>query len=74
MAQPDDSGLSGVLGDAQSTGDLGLILQQLKIMTLLLREGFSLNAPRDEDLALLGQTAPTLSPPLIPNPNFVTPL
>lgn len=41
-------------------GPLGLILLQLKIITLLLRQGFNLN---DEDLSILAQQPQTLNPP-----------
>ncbi len=45
-------------------GQLGLILMQLKIITLLLRTGFNIT---DEDLTLNAQYPQTLNPPLTPS-------
>ena len=41
--------------------ELGLILNQLKIITILLRQGLNVS---DEDITILPQVPPTLNPPL----------
>lgn len=64
---PDDNWLAlGTLDAAMLKTPIGLVIQQLKIITLLLREGFNINIS-DEDITLLGQIPQTLNPPATNN-------
>lgn len=62
--QLDDNILEGATpGNSVSGGIQGLILQQLKINTIILRQGFNIT---DEDATFLKQPVPVLNPPATP--------
>lgn len=67
MATNDDILEQGTVGGSAAGDRLGLIYQQLKIISLLLQQGFSIT---DDDYSLLSVPAPTLNPPIAQNPNF----
>lgn len=63
----DDNWLQlGSIDKAMLAQPIGLVVQQLKIITLLLREGFGINVS-DEDLTLLAQVPQTIIPPATNN-------
>lgn len=71
MSTNDDILALGTIGQSGGGQVMGLIYQQLKIIALVLKEGFGMT---DEDFTLLGQSTPTLNPAITPNPNFTTPI
>lgn len=70
MATNDDLFL-GTVGQSVGGQEMGLVLQQLKIITLILKEGFSIT---DDDFTMLAAPATTLNPATASNPNFTSPL
>lgn len=63
----EDNWLSiGTVDKAMLAQPIGLIVQQLKIISLLLREGLGINIS-DEDLTLLAQPPNVINPPATNN-------
>lgn len=61
----DDNWLpQGEVDSAYFPTPIGLVIQQLKIITVILRQAFNIT---DEDISLLTQTPQTLNPPLPPS-------
>jgi hypothetical protein len=71
MSTDDDILYHGRTNHSELGTPLGLIYQQLKIITLILKEIANIT---DDDFTLLGKGTPTLNPPIPPNPNFTEPL
>ncbi len=64
MASPDDNILEGgTVGQSVSGTPLGLIYQQLKIITLILREGLNVNFAEDKTLLSQGNPNPSTGNP-----------
>lgn len=71
MATSDDRLTQGTIGTSANGSPLGLILNQLIIISIILKEIAGIT---DDDFTLLGQAAPILNPKIAANPNFSEPL
>ena len=67
MATSDDILAASTVGSSVGGTPLGLVYMQLKIITLILKQGFGIT---DDDFTLLQVPAPTLNPN---TPSSVTP-